>query len=900
MKHLLSIGLLMCCLVFGSAQEAKVKGKILSQESRETLAGIQVQLQGKQATTNGEGDFHLDGLQVGNWFLTLTGSDYERKEIALVLNEGMNDLGEIFLSEATHLDDVPVISLSLDDEASESGGNISGLLNSSSDIFVSTAGYKFGPARFRMRGYDSRYTQVMVNGIEMNDMERGRPIWAIWGGLNDVTRNKEIVSNGNYSTFSLGNIGGVTNIDTRPTSQRTQTKISYANSNRSYTNRLMVAHSTGMLDNGWAFTVSGSRRWAQEGYIEGTFYDAWAYFVAAEKRINDRHSLALTIFASPNERGGAGGAPQAFYDMNGSNFYNAAWGYQDGEKRNAKVSNSHQPQTILNHYWKVNDKLNINTALSYSFGKYKKTYLSWYDAKDPRPTYYRNLDYNASDSWTTTGAQINWDYVYQTNQDEFFTVENANGIEGNTYTGIRSQYFIEEKVTDHKMYNFNTNLNYNLSDNLDISGGLGFRSYSGEHYKEMNDLLGGEFWVDIDKFAERDAIDPDQAQNNLLTPNRIIKEGDKFNYDWYAHINKYNGWAQAKYQTSHFDVNAGIKLSQTSFYREGMYQKGLFKDNSLGDSEKQNFTNYMAKAGLTYKPTGRHYFVLNAQTGTIAPYFINSMLSSNTRNQFVDNLESEEIISGDLSYYMNIPGIKARLTAFYTQFNNQTDVRSFYHDGANAYVNRIMTGIDKTHQGIEFGLQAKVLSDFTISAVASLGDYRYSSRPNMTLVQDNKQEVIDEQVVYVKNFYEAGTPQNAYNLSIKYNAPKFWWIEVAGNYYDNSYLSFNPIRRTAVGLSGIDPNTPAGEEPYKKVYEQEKLPSAFIMEITGGKSWRIDYKYYISLFANVSNVLDNKEFITGGYESNRFDVATKDLNKFPSTYFYSYGRNYFITLSFRF
>ncbi len=40
----------------------------------------------------------------------------------------------------------------------------------------------------------------------------------------------------------------------------------------------MATASTGLMDNGYAFTVSASKRWAEEGYVEGTFYDAWAYY----------------------------------------------------------------------------------------------------------------------------------------------------------------------------------------------------------------------------------------------------------------------------------------------------------------------------------------------------------------------------------------------------------------------------------------------------------------------------------------------------------------------------------------------------------------------------------------------------------------------------------------------
>ncbi|MCG8411285.1 MAG: Plug domain-containing protein, partial [Bacteroidales bacterium] len=354
-------------------------------------------------------------------------------------------------------DEVAIITLSSDDlNEDEQSQDISGLLRSSRDVFVSTSAYTFSQARFRLRGYDGRYTKVTINNMEMNNMESGRAYWSNWGGLNDVVRNKDITNGLASNDYAFGGIGGHTNITLRASQDRAQTRVSYSMANKSYRNRLMFVHSTGLMDNGWAFTVSGSKRWSEEGYVEGSFYDAYSYFLSIEKKLNENHSLGLVGFGAPSRRGKTGVATQEAYDLTGNNFYNPYWGYQNGEKRNSRVSNYHQPKVLLNHYWDIDDKQKLTSGVTMTFGRSGSTRLNWYDAADPRPDYYKNLpsywendpamfDYYTN-LWQNNPAalQLDWDSFYFANSKNLYTVQNAEGIEGNDVTGNRAKYIIEE------------------------------------------------------------------------------------------------------------------------------------------------------------------------------------------------------------------------------------------------------------------------------------------------------------------------------------------------------------------------------------------------------------------------------------------------------------------------
>jgi len=277
--------------------------------------------------------------------------------------------------------DIPIMTISIDDiEGEEESHDISSLLQGSRDIYVNTAGFNFGSARYRIRGYDSENTTVMINSIPVNDPETGRAFYSVWGGLNDVTRQTEPLNGLGPHRQAFGGVGGATNIVTRASEFGPNTRTTYSNANRSYNHRMMFTHSTGMQDNGWAFTISGSRRSAEEGYAPGTFYDAWGYFLSTEREINDQHSLGLIAFGAPSRTGRPGVAVQEAYDLTGTNYYNPNWGYQDGEKRNARVNHYHNPWVFLSHYYTPSEDTEIATTAAYSFGRGGSTALNWYDS----------------------------------------------------------------------------------------------------------------------------------------------------------------------------------------------------------------------------------------------------------------------------------------------------------------------------------------------------------------------------------------------------------------------------------------------------------------------------------------------------------------------------------------
>jgi hypothetical protein len=812
------------------------------------------------------------------------------------------------------LDNIPIISLDDNDQTDVNSQNISSVLTAGRDPFFSAASFNFSPARFRIRGYDADLSGTYMNGVPMDNLDNGFTPFGLWGGLNDVMRNRDVSLGLRYNTFSFGDIGSTTNIDSRASKQRKTTSFSYASSNRSYDHRWMLTHSTGINKKGWAFTVSGSRRWADEGYVPGTYYNGWSYFAGVDKRFGQKHLLSLVSFGAPTENGRQGPAVQEMMDLAGSKYYNPYWGYQNGKKRNANIGKTFQPVTILTHDFRINNNTSLITAAGYTFGKRSVSGIDWYNAPDPRPDYYRYLPSYQTDPYqkdqitdllqnNEADRQLNWQNFYDVNRDHTATLANANGIEGNNVTGKRSLYLVQNRVTNTHRFNFNTVINTRISNNADFSGGLSFQMQRNNYYQQVEDLLGGEFYVDLNQFAERDfPNNNDAVQNDLNNPNRILQKGDKYGYNYDIDVTKAAAWWQTVFKFNKIDFFIASEFAQNKFWRVGNVKSGLFPDNSFGKSRVQEFINYSVKAGLTYKINGRNYIYGNASFITRPPYFENAYISPRKNDIVQANLKSETIESVEGGYILNAPKLKLRLSGYYTNFKGGFNVLTFYHETYRNFVNYAISNIDKVHFGGEFGFEAKVLKNVTLTGAAALGRYYYNSRQNAVTTLDNTSTILDNQLVYSENFRVASTPQEAYSLGLTYRSPKFWFLSLTGNYFDQMWLDFNPIRRTYPAIEGIDPKS----NEWRTIIDQTRFNSQYTVDFFAGYSYKLPKSVhpkratFLVLNAGINNLLNNQNIVTGGYEQLRFDFDTRNPNQFPPKLFYAYGLNYFVSVTIRY
>ncbi len=911
-----------------SAQTASLKGTLVDLDNNVTVANATVILSaGKsfEAKSDENGVFQFSAIPQGEYELKIQKEGYDELSRAVNVNEQEKNIGLVILSKSDEnaerfvQDNVPVVTLTESDMDDRSSQNVSGVLSASRDAFISASSFNWalnwGSVRFRIRGYEGENFTTLMNGAPMNDLKTGQTYWNIWSGLNEVLRNRENSFGLATSTFAFGGIGGSNNLDTRAARQRKQTSASYAISNRIYTHRLMYTHSTGLLKKNWAVSLCFSKRWAKESYFPGTWFDGYSYFASVEKLIGFKHSISLTTFGTPTRSGRSTPSVQEMNDLAGTNYYNPGWGYQNGEKRNAIVSKNYQPLFVLNYEWKINKKSSLESAVSYLFGKNSVTGLDWYNAPDPRPDYYRNLPSLIEDSTLQQEAeelfssseekrQIDWDNLYNVNYHNTETV--ADGIAGDSVTGRRSLYIVQNRVIKNQKLAVNMVYNNSLTEHLLLTSGVSYQRQTSNYYAEVNDLLGGDFFMDFNQFAEQDFPDSDTAaQNDLNRPNRLVREGEQYSYDYILTNCKTTAWLQTHFKYNHLDFFLAGELSTSRYWREGNTRVGLFPGNSFGVGVKQHFFNYFLKGGLTYKINGRNYLFGNAAYLTRAPLVLDALVSPRTRDQYAPTLDDTKIFSAEGGYYLKSPKIKGRLTGFFTQFNDQIQTYNFYHEDFRTQINYTLTDVDTRHMGIEFAVDARLWQGLSATAVASIGQYYYTSRPNATVTQDNSSEIIQNETIYAKNFFVSGSPQKAYTLGLSYRGKKFWFVNLSWNVFDDVYISFNPARRTAQAVDLVQ----EGSDQWNKIINQEEVNpdfrDKFTLDLSGGKSFKLNkerirgYNYFMLLNVGISNIMNNKNLIMNGYEQLRFDFTEKNPDKFAPKYFYNSGITFFASLTFR-
>ncbi len=935
MKKFITTLLLFFGIIFSTVAQNVIKGVVVDSEKNTQLQGVAINVKKNMVSTltNENGVFILQNLINGSYVLEISFKGYETQNFPVELSGTTVDLGNILLYEDfTEEEDLSTVTLT-DDELNDdtsAADNISGLLQASRDIYLRTAAFEFSSSFFRIRGLDSENGKVLINGIEMNKLYNGRPQWSNWGGLNDVLRNQEFSNGLRASDYTFGGILGSTNINVRPSEQRTGTRISYASSNRSYIHRAMATYSSGLSEDGWAFTVAASRREGREGFVDGTMYNATSFFGSVEKKFNDKHSLSFTSITALNRRGKSAPQTQEVFDLRGIQ-YNSYWGTQDGKIRNSRIKEVSEPILMLNHYWDINETTSLNTNASYQTGKIGNSridnngtkvdgnavdgegnpYIINLGASNPDPTYYQKLPsyglrqgysniYEIEQNFINDG-QLNWNSLY-----------NANA---NTNNNGNSSYALYEDRNDDTQFTINTILNKDISDNVKLNARIQYTQLTSKNFAEIIDLLGGTGYLDADAFADTF----EEKQNNLLNPLYIAGVGDAFKYNFNLYSNVVDGFVQGQFKFNKVDFYLASSISNTSHQRDGLFQNGGFPDNSYGKSEELNFTNYATKAGMTYKISGRHIVDINAGYLTKAPNLRNSFSNSRENNNTVENLTSEKVLSADASYVYRGPFLQAKLTGYYTKIQDATEISFFFADGIGgdntAFVQEILSGIDKKHFGAEFGIEAQVTPTIKLKAAGNLGQYTYDNNPNLYLTTENNTRsqdagFIDGRKVFgtsnLKNYKLAAGPQTAYSVGFEYRDPDYWFVSATANFFDNVYVDIAPLTRTSnFADDGGIPFNDYDEDIARQLLQQERFDNYMVVNMIGGKSWKIGNQY-ISLFASIGNIFDTK-YKSGGFEQGRNanyrqlkEDKSLDIPVFGNKYWFGRGTTYFLSLNYRF
>ncbi|MDL1914078.1 MAG: TonB-dependent receptor [Bergeyella sp.] len=929
------------CTAFCSAQ-TRAFGYVKDSEGK-PLENVEIELitTGEIIRTDKIGYFQWVDLKEGEYLMSFVKLGFETKIIAFqtLKKERRKNLGEILLSrsEQNNMGIVVVDESSLDGDEDYIQPTV-GLLSAGKNTFQRIAAYELGAYWFRPKGIDNKFERVLFNGISMSKNHDGRIDFSNWAGLNGVTRFPyEFSSYFSPSSYAFGSLGSTAYFDTRASGYKKGLVLNYSLTNRSYTHRLAGTYSSGVSKKGWAFTFSGSRRWANRGIIEGTYQDSYAYFVSVEKKISDKFSVNLTGFGAPTYKAGNSPNTQEVYDLAGKN-YNSYWGWQNGKKRNSRIIRSFEPVIQLQFYKKIGKKTKWNHTFSYQWGRKGVSRLDRFGAPSEDPAYYRNLPsywrslYQRGDSEkggivTATeqnsleeitnkfkeNRQINWAVLYQANR---------NNLEKGAL------YSLAEDVRRDRTFSYFSHFDTKIKDHWKLNLNFLYQNLSSENYRKIKDLLGANYASNLNPFDGNNSYNTD-------SPNTRVYKGGEIHYSYGLNRQIYSLNVSTEINLSSIDFVGSVFAQYSESYRTGNFRNYFYPGNSKGKSKTYGFSNFGVKAKTTFKFNGRNFIVHSGAYFSVLPTLSEVFINPRISNFATPNTGNEKVTANSLSYFYRSNSLKLSFSAYWIDILGATDITRYYTEGLpgygegmvnqNALVTEAVTGAEKRYKGIEIAFETSLLKNFGVFGLASLGNYTYQNSPYLYYSVEQGSgprglRFLGE--ANIKNYRIAGTPQKAISLGVKYSSPDLWWLSFTGNYLADQYLGFSALSRTS--LFYTDPITgnryktidnynnsgiripEAGTSEVSSLLQQKATSGQLLFNINAGKLFPLG-KYRLGFVFSVNNVFNNRNYISGGYEQSRksnFREAYLDAQRqspmFGTKIWYDRGRTYFINLSVRF
>ncbi len=894
------------------AQAPGWSGQVKDASTLEAVQGVSVHLEGRNQSflTDSKGRFKVitsPGLDSVTCLLQHPG--YQSKQVVFRIRAKGSGPHTILLHPLSD-ENYPerIISLTeadIFDEEVISGS--SDFLQASRDLFLSRVAFDFSPAFFRLRGFDSRYGQVFLNDIPMNRFYDGRPQWNNWGGLNDALRNQRFYLGCQVGPSGFGSLVGVSNIDVHPSGTREGFRFTTSVSDRNYRYRLMGTYNSGIRDNGWGITLSASKRFARETFVEGTPYDASSFLLSVGFEPSDRHVFSLLGIYAANYRGRSVALTEEVLEL-GGRTYNPYWGIQDGKIRNSRIRFIREPLVNFRYQYRGNS-FSGTFAAAYQWGTQYRTRLAYFNAPNPDPAYYRNLpsfywngtlgpnllNADAARKEFALRSQIVWEELYSANRNR--------GPVGS------AAYLLHSDRSDEQQFSLNAHLSMKLGRRWLLRSGILFRNSRSGNYARLEDLLGAKIHQDTDPFTN--------TRNNL--GGELEKtEGDRFGYHYLMVSGHWEAFASLETSFNKWDAYLAGSYSSRDVMREGLYQNARYPDHSLGRSTRISLPMGQVKAGFSYRMDGRNR--LQAAIGLLQapPGIRNLYVNPRDHSGMVPSATPERILATEITYQWRGPKLTTRMTGYYNRLQDRSEVNFFFSETGygSAFVQEVATGLDVLHKGLELGVKVALGPSVAMSGVMALGDHRYASDPDIVLFHvpgagegklPNMEGSLSLGTAELRKRFVSGGPSRAFSLGVDYRAPAFWWTAVTANYLAGHYPDLSLIRYTDAFRRDPETGQAIGinESDFQKVLRQRPLPPVYLLNLTAGKSWKKG-PHYVSLFLSVVNLFD-RPFYSGGYQQGRngnYLQWTQDhlggSPSFGTKFWPGAGRTFFANLSWSF
>lgn len=756
------------------------------------------------------------------------------------------------------------------------------LLASDRDVFWGFAGFTFSQGLYRPRALQAKHQQLLINYLPIGDPGAGTFNQNYRSGLNDVMRFPDagtgIVGN------SLGFSGalGYASYDTRAHTFSKGSRFSLAGSNHLFATRWTLSHFTGSLPSGWAFAVSASGRNGPQ-YQPGTFINAQSLFLSASRNIRDKYIYNLSFLSSYVQRGAPAMQVKETADLTGNNYYNSSWGFQAGRARNAVVRTGNRPLLIADQELKLYEGLNITNSLGFSWGGASNTGLNWYDSDNPRPDYYRKLPSWFADNLDDAGEeqsgnawqkdlntqQIQWDEMIHLNRANLYSLPSETGVPN--FTETRARYLLEKRVEKATTLTLASSLRKRVRQ-IALSGGFSLVGHRTRKYKEAEDLLGSDFWLDYDQFTSN-TLSGQEKQNNIDAPDKKIRKGDLFGYDYTLFTNRAAIWTQADYSGSRFNCFAAVELGHQQTWRYSQMANGKFPESSRGRSATSAFNNLGIRSGATGHLSNRTYLSAGFCFTSLPPDTRHLFIAQEVRNDLVNDLRPEKTLAAELSCIYRGATRRIRFTTWLTEQRDLTRVNSYLLEEVNTLVNYALTGLNQRSYGLEIGAEQTIFGAHSLQFAAGISDSRFSNRPMAQAWQNTTGTALfTNRMIYLRNHSLGGSPQTVIGCSWRFTPSVSWQLSLTAAWFDKIYVSPNPEKRSAEAHQQF---TDEDREKLERIISPERLPGYMTTSARVAKSFRFrHFRMYLHLSLN--NPLNTKNIRVQGAEQLRYDPQYPD------------------------
>jgi len=749
--------------------QTTLSGKVVD-ETNQPLPGATVIIKGSKvgASSDFDGKFSFEtSMNSGTLVVSFIG--FESKSVSF---EGSGNLGAISLKpSAQTLDEIVITqtSFAIDRKTPVAVSTIKAdvienklgsqefpeILKSTPGVYATKSGGGFGDGRLNLRGFNSENVAVLINGVPVNDMENGRVYWSNWAGLSDVTSAMQVQRGLGASKVAVPSIGGTINILSKTTDIEMGGSAGTTFGNDNYF-KIGGTVSTGLMDSGFAATVSAFRT-TGDGYIDGTEFKGSNYFVNLSYKINDNHKLSLTSFGAPQRHGQRQNRSliSRYRDAESGKKFNPDWGLKGGNVVHIEDNFYHKSQTSLNHYWNINDKSNLSTAV----------YASWGNGGGGGTAGSNRDLFNQRIGGDDQPVDI----------DNIVDINRANGEQG-----LGSEAYLRASRNDHSWYGILSTYDRDLGENFKLTGGLDLRTYTGEHFREVTDLLGGRYALD---------------DSNVNNPNAALGVSDKLAYHNDGEVGWQGLFAQLEYDKDKLAAFVALSGSNTS-YRRIDYFNYLDSDD-LQETDKYNFFGFSAKGGANYNIDLQHNIFVNLGYFEKAANFDSVFLQFDNEHINAD-AENQKIYSFEIGYGFRGAKFAANVNLYNTYWNDRTLTQNVQNqDGTNSTAN--ILGVNAVHSGIEIDFTYRPIDALSFSGMLSLGNWEWANDVLDVEIYNEEQELVDVVDLYIDGLKVSDAAQTTAALGMDWTIMDKTHFTVDYNYFANLYAQYDPNDRGTAG-----------------------------------------------------------------------------------------------------